>query len=498
MENTEEKKQKSYKLFWSGEEISVDYLAKYYENELDAIIDENLLLGNFNSSGKYFFSNEVKRGLIAIKKKIEDKVNNSYFIVSKTVKNVYTFKMKIVDVQDDSLLAANLYLIEIVDDERFQKPLKTFIAQYVDKKNDEFINKAKYIFNISVDGEFNSFEKNTNHEILTPVMPKKKKLEGKTLEQLAKDYVESLLIELEKCGDVGKNILKMFKEETEVKEGQEPLSYLQLKKKLDALIEKHSSLAKLIKENPQLAEVIKNYNEAFELEKKRLDVAEAYAETLPDVKKDDKSSDKAPNKGTANKKPASKAGGKAGGSKSAGGGGKGGKGKGGGGGGKKDKKKEKKKDPPYKNAVPPQKIEIKVKLSTTTKVGPAKVSTKTPAEKVIIIPTKDPTTKTPKVIQNNNFGNVVPPAVTPTPSAFSDDDIALERTPQDFAIEAEEAMEREIDNTSTRQQDLPEGTLEALMQGRMMAEENISAHNAASVPPAATVASPNRDDERVF
>ena len=55
MEKTEEKKT-SYTLFWSGEEISTDYLSKYYENELDDIKEENILLGEFDKKGKYTFT----------------------------------------------------------------------------------------------------------------------------------------------------------------------------------------------------------------------------------------------------------------------------------------------------------------------------------------------------------------------------------------------------------------------------------------------------------
>ena len=410
MENTEEKKF-SYKVFWSGEEISTKYLAQFYENELDQIKTENYLLGSFSPEGKYSFSAETKKALIAIKKRVDEKNNNSYFIVSKATRNVFTFKMRIFEVDKD-FLAANLYLIEVVDDERFTKPLKTFVAQYVDKNNDEFINKAKYIFNISVEGEFLEREKDEN-EIIIARIPKEDVLDAKTYEVISKKFVEELLKELEKCGEKGKRILAEFSKKTEVKEGETPPTFVQLKKALETIIEKNGGFEPLIKLNPEIAEIVIETNMQIEdckHSERQLEGMSTDKEKKPE-KTDDKKASASSSKGG---KSASKgSGGKSsgdGGKPGAGKPGKPGKPKPGGGDKKKDKKKE---DPPYKGAVAPTSIDVKVKeidikaikeavvkkpTSPSTIVKPlTKVPKVTPATKIPSAPEKTPEKEAPPV-----------------------------------------------------------------------------------------------------
>ncbi len=374
---TEEKKE-SYTLFWSGEEISTDYLSQYYANELDELKDENLLVGSFTSKGKYVFSPETKKALVSIKKKVEDKTDNSYFLVAKTFKNNFNFKMRVFEVEDETLLAANLYLIEVVDDERFTKPLKTFVAQYVDKKNDEFINKAKYIFNISIDGEFNEFERKENETIIEPVAPKPREKNEAALEIAYEKYIEAMLEELENAGELGKKIKAEFEKETKYLESKEkakepvergdiekePLpkpNYKALKRKLDAIIEKNKGLEVLTKENPKIEEVVKKHNEAVAQEKENSKQIEIMPDDFKKLKEEEKKKDAPAAGGTAPKKEgakkssgASKSGGDGGGGKKAD------KKKDGGGGGKKKDKKKDSKDPDWKGAGDPKAKAIKI------------------------------------------------------------------------------------------------------------------------------------------
>lgn len=366
MEKTEEKKT-SYTLFWSGEEISTDYLSKYYENELDDIKEENILLGEFDKNGKYTFTQEVKKGLVAIKKRVDEKNDNSYFLIAKTNKNAFTFKMKIFEIEGRDLYAANLYIIEVVDDERFLKPLKTFVAQFVDKKNDEFVNKAKYAFNIVVEGEFNELEKKANENIIEPILPKPREKNQAFLDIAIEVLLEELLEELEKCGETGKKIKEEFEKETGytaskegVKKGEIPKpNYNSLKKKLDIIVEKNKGYEQLIALNPNLEKAFQKFNQAVANERATSRQVEIMPEDYKKLneeakgeKKEEKKDTKAPAKGGA--KPAAKKAAGGGGKSSGGGGGgkKGGK-KGGGGGGKKDKKKDKKADPAWKGAVMP-------------------------------------------------------------------------------------------------------------------------------------------------
>ena len=374
MANTEEKKE-TYTLFWSGEEISADYLSKYYANELDEIKDKNILLGEFSKNGKYIFNTEMKRALVAIKKRMDDKNDNSYFLVAKTLKNVFTFKMRIFEVENDSLLAANLYLIEVVDDERFKKPLKTFVAQYVDKKNDEFINKAKYIFNIAVEGEFNEFERKENENIMTPVLPKTRERNEAALDVAAENYIEAILQELEKCGEEGKKIKEEFEQATKYSENKQIAkaekadkekipaprpNYRAIKKKLDSIVEKYKGYENLVEKNPEIKKAVEKYNESVEQEKATSAQAEIMLEDYKKLKEETKKEEPTKASTPAAKKEEKKSGGggSGGGGKSKGKGGK----PSGGGGGKKPDKKTKKEDPPsWKNAVAPNATEVKIK-----------------------------------------------------------------------------------------------------------------------------------------
>lgn len=363
----------SYKLFWTGEEISIDFLAQYYANELDDIRAKNNLLGSFDEQGKYSFNAETKKGLIALKKKIEEKNEKSYFVVAKTPKNTFSFKLKIFEVEDSSLLAANLYLIEVVDDERITKPLKTFIAQYVDKKDEEFLNKVKYIFNISIDDVFLENEKIGNEKIITPLIPKIDETNEFDLEQIDEKFVTEILKILEeKGGEKEKKILKKFYEEThydEKKKEQEPIKYSEIKKKLSAIIEKEKGFQTIVLEIPEVGNVIKEYNEAKTEAIKKASMIEVATPIPPVVekkeenKKDEKGGKPKTSSSGGGKKPSSGGGGKSGGGKKSSGDKN----------GKKPKKKEKKKeDPPYKGAVAPILLEVektlpKTKTEQTTK-----------------------------------------------------------------------------------------------------------------------------------
>lgn len=364
----------SYKLFWTGEEISIDFLAQYYANELDDIKAKNNLLGSFDEQGEYSFNAETKKGLIALKKKIEEKREKSYFVIAKTPKNTFSFKLKIFEVEDSSLLAANLYLVEVVDDERITKPLKTFVAQYVDKNNEEFLNKVKYIFNISIDDVFLENEKLGNEEIITPLLPQIEEINEFDLEQIDEKFVTEILKILEeKGGEKEKKILKKFYEETsynEKKKEQEPIKYSEIKKRLSAIIEKEKGFQTIILEIPEVGNVIKEYNEAKKEAIKKASMIEVASSAPPVIEKagennkDEKGGKSKASSGGGGKKASGGGGGKSGGGKSGGG-----KKSGGGGGGSKPKKKDAKKaDPPYKGAIAP--IIEKIKDTQLKKKAP--------------------------------------------------------------------------------------------------------------------------------
>lgn len=336
MENTEEKTIKE-KIFWSGEEISDKFLAQYYSNILDDIREENQLLGKFEGD-KYCFQEEIKKALIAVRKKVEDHNGDSYFVVSKTLKNVLTFKMRIFKVADGSLLAANLYLIEIVDDVRFNKPLKTFVAQYVDKNNEEFVNKAKYIFNINVDGEFLELERQGNEDQIGGYFPQRSNSIEEQLEELNKNFLLTLIAELEKSGIEGKKIAEEYKKllDKQTKEGK--VSYTKLKKDVDILIEQNGGLKSLTEKNPNIKDIISQYNDkasTIKQETKKVELS-----TDKPKKEDLKGKEEKKQETSKAQKPMAKSSPSSGGGKSGGDAKKSGGGKKGGGGKKKDDKKK--------------------------------------------------------------------------------------------------------------------------------------------------------------
>jgi len=453
VEKTEEKNEK-LTLFWSGEEISTEYLSKYYENELDNIKEENILLGEFDKNGKYSFSQEVKRGLVAIKKRVDEKNDNSYFLVAKTTKNSFTFKMKVFEIEEKELLGANLYIIEVVDDARFVKPLKTFVAQYVDKKNDEFINKAKYVFNINVEGEFNELEKQTNDAIAEAILPQAREKNKTYLDIAIEVLIEEILAELEFCGEDGKKIKEEFEKETaytsskeKVAKGELPKpNYRELKKKLDQIIEKNKGYEALVAVNPNFGKVFEKFNQAIENEKAQSKQTELMFEDFKklDEKKEEKKEEKKADKGGAKSASKSSGGKSAGGGKSSGGGGgkKGGK-KGGGGGGKKDKKKDKKKEPAWKGAVnttlqPPI-------IKDAKPVVPTQREGNNEAKKLQRGRENSPQVKVPvpdeRVIKDKTKKSTV------TPAFLDDDDFSNDLDEYSKYIEEEKTKDKELDET---------------------------------------------------
>jgi len=337
LENTEENTIKET-IFWSGEEISDKFLAQYYSNILDDVREENQLLGKFEGD-KYCFQEEIKKALIAVRKKVEDHNGDSYFVVSKTLKNVLTFKMRIFKVADGSLLAANLYLIEIVDDVRFNKPLKTFVAQYVDKNNEEFVNKAKYVFNINVDGEFLELERQGNENEIGGHFPRRNATIEEQIEELNKNFLLALIAELEKGGAEGKKIAEEYKKLLDKQTQEGKVSYTKLKKEVDILIEQNGGFKALVAENPNVKDVILQYNEKVLTIKQEIKKVEFSIDDKP-KKEDLKGKEEKKQETSKAQKPMAKSSPSSGGGKSGGDAKKSGGGKKGGGGKKKDDKKK--------------------------------------------------------------------------------------------------------------------------------------------------------------
>lgn len=471
MEKTEEKKEQ-FTLFWSGDNVSTGFLSKYYANELDTIKEQNMLLGEFNGKGKYSFSQETKKALIAVKKAVEEKIENSYYIIAKTFKNTFSFKMKIFDVEDDSLLAANLYLIEVVDDERFKKPLKTFIAQYIDKKNDEFINKAKYVFNITTQGDFLDYEKKENETIIEPVLPKFRAKNVDMLEIAAESFVKEIIEELKKTKE-GKKILKEFfdKAGDEGKkllnnDEKEKPNFLELKKVLDIVVENNKGFEKLVESNPQIEKSIQKYNEAVDAEKefaKNIELSHNEFKELKnkeekkEEKKEDKGKDSASTKGNSSKSSGNT--GKSNGSKSDKKD-KGNKSKGG-----KDKKDKGKKDDKKKKvfAIDPGFQTIKIKTADeilkAQKQTNKKPTEKKPVQKIIKKPEIEPVVIAQK-----------PPEVaTQKPQVKKEKNDILNSFIEDY--EKEMVLADMLDDERTEKNDIQIDVAEVTMQEKKIYED---------------------------
>ena len=339
-----EEKKTSYKVFWSEQEVSDKFLVQYYSQMINQIAKENKLLGKFDGE-KYSITQDVKSALIKIRKKVEEKNDNSYFITAKLPDKVFTFKMRVFEVDNGNMLAASLYLIEIVDSELFAKPLKSFIAQYVDKNNDEFMHKAKYAFNISVEGEFNEHEKLENKELFK-INTKVKALSTVANEKLSKMFILEMLKQFETSTKLGQEIIDEFKNKNPNFE-DEKVSYSELKKSFDEIVEKNGGYAELLKENEGMKTVVKNF--VNDVDKEFSQVVQVEAIVPPPKKEDKKEEKKEAGKDSA--KSSAKGGGKSSskGEKKAGGksGGGGGKKKGGTDKKKDSKKKEKKPATPY-------------------------------------------------------------------------------------------------------------------------------------------------------
>lgn len=259
----------------TGEVLTDPVDISYYKVEQKEQIIENLLLGEFDSEGKYVIEKSFLKELVKVKKVIKEQFENKYILISKLGEfGELKFTVQIGEIEEGKKIAV-LKFIEIsinLNDER--EILRTYVASYKDDNDQFFLEKVFKLFNIVKQEDYDGKEIDPEELLLilrrfkTLYALKTKRVEG--LDYISNTYIDEVLAILKKYPSkfstyISRKYFEFLKEMVGV-EGK-PKYYIKIKKFLDKLInsskkEAPKELMDEIKRSRE--EYCKNYNNVID------------------------------------------------------------------------------------------------------------------------------------------------------------------------------------------------------------------------------------------
>ncbi len=276
--------QQSWKSFESDEVFTDKTLIEYYKLRLLEIKQKQKLLGQFTEDGKYVLSASIKKALVSLKKQIRFKGDDTLECLV-TLKNIeLSFTVQFWKTADKAV--ANLYFNESFSSD---KPLKSFIAQYVASYDDTFFIRVKKVFNLFEDISELSYEQNDEIEKEYENMEQERKERELLLEIQSQYFILAMFESLQSSGERGQKILHRLKtlyDQEKEKPGND-LLYTKLREAFDKMVMETGGFNSLRDEIKEFDNNIKFYSKqiiGFDEANAKL---KKYAET---VNKDQKKS----------------------------------------------------------------------------------------------------------------------------------------------------------------------------------------------------------------
>lgn len=225
--------QQSWKSFESDEVFTDKTLIAYYKLRLLEIKQKQKLLGQFTEDGKYVLSASIKKALVSLKKQIRFKGDDTLECLV-TLKNIeLSFTVQFWKTADKAV--ANLYFNESFSSD---KPLKSFIAQYVASYDDTFFTRVKKVFNLFEDISELSYEQNDEIEKEYENMEQERKERELLLEIQSQYFILAMFESLQSSGERGQKILHRLKtlyDQEKEKPGND-LLYTKLREAFDKMV----------------------------------------------------------------------------------------------------------------------------------------------------------------------------------------------------------------------------------------------------------------------
>lgn len=240
----------------NGEVLEDPTFVDYYKlNRFDEIL-ANKLLGQFDSDGKYSFSDELKQIFVDLNKLLTEVKRGE--IICESELNSITLHFVAKFWQDEDCGYANLYIVEKMD----ESSLVSFIAQYSAPFDISFIPKVKTVFNIlDTLPNYNDDENAKKIEEILANLERKRAEREFVVEIQSELYVNEMMDLLEYGGPISKRILDQFRvifQQASTRENKARI-FTDLRMQLDRLIIAAGGFKALEKEIPNLTKVMKNF-----------------------------------------------------------------------------------------------------------------------------------------------------------------------------------------------------------------------------------------------
>lgn len=249
--------QQSWKSFESDEIFTDKTLIEYYKLRLLEIKQKQKLLGQFTEDGKYVLSASIKKALVSLKKQIRFKGDDTLECLV-SLKNIeLSFTVQFWKTADKAV--ANLYFNESFSSD---KPLKSFIAQYVASYDDTFFIRVKKVFNLFEDISELSYEQNDEIEKEYENMEQERKERELLLEIQSQYFILAMFESLQSSGERGQKILHRLKtlyDQEKEKPGND-LLYTKLRQAFDKMVMETGGLNALRDEIKEFDNNIKFYS----------------------------------------------------------------------------------------------------------------------------------------------------------------------------------------------------------------------------------------------
>lgn len=184
-------------------------------------LQENLaisqgLVGSFNEEDKYVVSQDSIQEIVGAKKMLTSYKDTEALCELCTPNNTYKLKFRFtIDVANNKKYAS-LYLLESFNLYDEKQELDTFLINYCEANDNNFLDKLKKAFNLTTKDESQGKDiKNSALKFETLIIEKKDKLKAMSAPFMMqnKKYIQDVLKILKVSGASGNEIVKIFKKE---------------------------------------------------------------------------------------------------------------------------------------------------------------------------------------------------------------------------------------------------------------------------------------------
>ena len=174
------------------------------------------LVGTFNDNDKYVVSQDTVQEMVSAKKMLTSYKDTEALCELCSPNNTYKLKFRFTIDATNNKKYASLYLLESFNLYDEKQELDTFLINYSEANDNNFLDKLRKAFNLVTKDESQGKDiKNSALKFETLLIGKKEKLKAMSAPFMTqnKKYIQDVLKILKASGESGNEILKIFKKE---------------------------------------------------------------------------------------------------------------------------------------------------------------------------------------------------------------------------------------------------------------------------------------------